>query len=114
MQGHASETAFYQLARRDAHLMGVLVPMCYYAQHFRRSGSQSGLLLFDDLCDTGAVKPLYNGLSPRALRAVSDLLLIVLISAFNLVAENKKLSSQMRKILWQIVQSSLFYTFILS
>uniref|UniRef100_A0A914S2B8 CHK kinase-like domain-containing protein n=1 Tax=Parascaris equorum TaxID=6256 RepID=A0A914S2B8_PAREQ len=53
--GHASETAFYQLARRDAHLMGVLVPMCYYAQHFRRSGSQSGLLLFDDLCDMGAV-----------------------------------------------------------
>uniref|UniRef100_A0A9J2PU25 CHK kinase-like domain-containing protein n=1 Tax=Ascaris lumbricoides TaxID=6252 RepID=A0A9J2PU25_ASCLU len=70
--GHASETAFYQLARRDAHLMGVLVPMCYYAQHFRRSGSQSGLLLFDDLCDTGAVKPLYNGLSPRALRAVFE------------------------------------------
>ncbi|VDM48833.1 unnamed protein product [Toxocara canis] len=70
--GHASETAFYQLARRDARLMGVLVPTCYYAQHFRRSGSQSGLLLFDDLCDVAAVKPLYNGLSPRALRAVFE------------------------------------------
>ncbi|VDK58505.1 unnamed protein product [Anisakis simplex] len=70
--GHASETAFYQLARGDAHLMGVSVPSCYYAQHFRRSGSQSGLLLFDDLCDVAAVKPLYNGLSPRALRAVFE------------------------------------------
>ncbi|KHN78505.1 putative oxidoreductase dhs-27 [Toxocara canis] len=76
--GHASETAFYQLARRDARLMGVLVPTCYYAQHFRRSGSQSGLLLFDDLCDVAAVKPLYNGLSPRALRALSILVVVLL------------------------------------
>lgn len=68
--GHASETAFYQLAVRERHHLDVLVPNCYYAQHFRRSGSQSGLLLFDDLCDIANVKPLYNGLSPRALRTI--------------------------------------------
>jgi len=69
--GHASETRFYEMTSAFPSLQ-LSIPACFYRQHFRKSGTQSGILLFSDLCDVAAVKPLYDGLSARALRAIFE------------------------------------------
>jgi hypothetical protein len=58
----------------DQQLIGIPIPICHYAQHFGKYGT-TGLLLFEDLCDFAAVKPLYDGLSPSALRAVRNMMI---------------------------------------